>query len=114
MKRLVFVAILLGAAALGAQELVTLTTPITPPTLSAYHVERLTLDVDAGRISVQLKGTNGEALSKVYDSTTTPTGATLLHALNVGNFSVNSLLKAVYTRLLTDGVLVGTVSGIPQ
>ena len=94
-------------------EILTLTTPITPPTNSTYTIDRITIDVIALSIMVQLLGTNGEALSKVYDSTTNPTGATLLHALNTGNFSVNSLMKAVYNRLIADGVLTGSVSGTP-
>lgn len=98
----------------GAQEAVTLTTPVVYSSNTAYHLERLTLDIDTARIGVQLKGVNGESLSKVYDNTTTPTGTVLLHALNIGNFSVNSMVKAVYTRLITDGVLTGTVGGAPQ
>lgn len=55
-------------------EQIDLTTPEVKPSNSTYHLERLTLDIDAARIYVQLKGANGEAISKVYDSTTTPTG----------------------------------------
>lgn len=86
----------------------------TKPSNATYHLERLTLDIDAGTIYVQLKGANGEALSKMYDKTTTPTGATLLTALNTSNNSVTSLIRRVYQRLTTDGVLAGTISGVPQ
>lgn len=103
------------AAGIGAQEIVTLTTPIVPPTNSTCRLERLTLEPLAGRIYVQTLGTNGEGLSKVYDSTTTPTGASLLSVLNTSNNSAGtSLIKRVYNRLITDGVCVGTVSGTPQ
>jgi hypothetical protein len=94
-------------------ESLTLTTPIAKPSTTAFHVSSLFLDVDGLRIVVTLVGDTGETLSKQYDSFTTPTGATLLHSLNIGNFSVNSLMKAVYTRLGLDGVIVGTVNGVP-
>lgn len=96
-------------------EQIDLTTPVTPPSTTNYKVERMTLDIFANTILVQLKGNNGEVLSKLYDATTTPTGATLLHSLNVGNFSTGpSLLKTTYNRLIADGVLSGTVSGTPS
>lgn len=95
-------------------EQIDLTTPVTKPSTTNYHIERITLDVDALTILVQLKGNNGELLSKLYDATTAPTGSTLLHALNIGNFTTTSLLKTTYNRLITDGVLVGAVSGTPQ
>lgn len=95
-------------------EQVDLITPETKPSNPSYHLERLTLDIDAQRIYVQLKGANGEAISKVYDQTTTPTGAALLSSLNTSNNSVTSLIKRVYQRLTTDGVLAGIISGTPQ
>lgn len=103
-------------AVITGQERVDLTTPVTPPTLSNYHLERLIIDVDLCVISAQLKGTNGEALVKIYNSTTVPTCATLLTQLNKANFSGGnpSLIRVIYNRLITDGVIVGTVSGVPQ
>lgn len=95
-------------------EQVNLTTPVAGPTISNYHLERLTLDIDQASVLVQLKGNNGEALSKTYSSTTTPTGASLLSSINTSNNSVTSLVARVYNRLITDGVLVGTVAGTPQ
>lgn len=85
------------------------------PSNTGYHLERITLDIDARMIFVQLKGANGEALSKVYNDQTTPTGAALLSALNTSNNSAGtSLIKRVYNRLLTDNILVGAVSGTPS
>lgn len=94
-------------------EQIDLTTPEAKPANPSYHLERLTLDIDAGTIHVQLKGANGEALSKVYDKSTTPTGAALLSALNTSNNSTTSLIKRVYQRLTADGVIAGTISGTP-
>lgn len=99
----------------SAQEIVTLTTPVTPPTTTTCHVERVTLDIDKLTIAVSvLCPPTGTNTVKTYDNSTVPTGSTLLHALNTANFSVNSLIKAVYNRLITDGVIVGTISGPPQ
>ena len=96
-------------------EQVDLTTPITKASTQNYQVVQLWLDLIQLRIVVTLLANNGDRLEKVYDSTTTPTGSTLLHNLNIGNFSgATSLIKAVYNRLIADGVFVGTVSGIPS
>lgn len=94
-------------------EQVDLSAPVAKPSTANYRVSYLNLDVDNLRISVFLTANNGETLQKVYDATTVPTGATLLTALNRGNFSVNSLIKAIYNRLIADGILVGTISGVP-
>lgn len=95
-------------------EKVTLTVAETKPENTAYEVERLTFDIKAKTIHVQLLGDNGEALSKVYDSTTTPTGASLLTTVNTSDNRTVSLIKKVYNRLIADGILVGTVSGTPD
>jgi hypothetical protein len=115
MKRLLVVALLALTVVWGshAQELVTLTTPQTQ-TATTCSVDYIGLDLTNARIAVQAHTNVGPLAVKTYDATTVPSGATLLHQLNVGNFSVNSLLKAVYTRLSTDGVCTGTVSGVPQ
>jgi hypothetical protein len=96
-----------------AQELVTLTTPQTQ-TATTCTVDYIGLDLTNARIVVQAHTNVGPLSPKTYDASTVPSGATLLHALNTGNFSTNSLLKAVYNRLSTDGVCTGTVSGTPQ
>jgi hypothetical protein len=92
-------------------EQVDLVTPVTKPSITNYRVSYMNLDIDNARITVFLTANNGETLQKVYDSTTAPAGATLLHALNTGNFATNSLLRAVYNRLIADGVIAGTVTG---
>lgn len=118
MKRMLFafsVAALIAIGITDAQELVTLSTPIVPPSVTNCHLERLVVDVDALTISAFLKCPNGGAISKTYDSTTTPTGSTLLHTLNIANFSSGpSLIRSIYIRLIGDGVITGTISGTPQ
>lgn len=117
LRQLVLVLLLGSVVAItSAQEIVTLTTPVQPPSITNYHVSRLLINVDDLRIIVELKGPQGETLNKFYDSSTSPTGASLLTTLNKNNFSGgnNSLIKAIYVRLIADGVLTGSVSGSPQ
>src|SRR4051812_47997065 len=116
MKRIALITALLALTVVWgsrAQELVTLTTPQTQ-TATTCTVDYIGLDLANARIAVQAHTNVGPLPVKTYDASTTPTGAALLHSLNIGNFSVNSLLKAVYARLSTDGVCTGTVSGTPQ
>lgn len=95
-------------------ELVTLTTPIAKPSSTNATLDSLLLDVEGLRIVATLHYNTGEVVSKQYDAFTTPTGAALLHTLNIGNFSgATSMIKATYNRLIADGVIVGTVSGTP-
>lgn len=98
---------------LAAQEAVTLSSPVVKTQTSASLVY-LGIDVANGRITVQLTANTGDPIFKTYDSTTTPTGAALLSALNTSNNTTTSLIKRVYQRLITDGVITGTVGGTPQ
>lgn len=108
------VVLILACISLVAQEAVTLTTPVVK-TDTTYSVKYIGLDYSASTIVVQLQSNTGFVVVKTYDATTTPTGATLLHNLNTANFSVNSLMKAVYNRLLTDGVIpTGSITGSAQ
>lgn len=110
MKRILLgLVVSLGLAAVGiAQERITLSAPETKPSNTAYRLERLTLDVERGAISLQLLGVNGEPVSCVYGPTTNPTGATLLAALNkanlstayAGNATTGSLTQRIFHRLV--------------
>lgn len=92
-----------------------LSVPLTT-TVASYKLDSVLIDLRNAQIVLNLSGLNGETpIVKVYNSATTPTGATLLHNLNVGNFSgATSLIKAVYNRLIADGILSGSVSGSPS
>jgi hypothetical protein len=96
-------------------ERVDLTAAETKPNCTFYELERLTIDVKAKSITAQLLGTNGESKSIVYNALTTPTGASLLSALNTSNNSAGtSLIKRVYNRLLADNAIAGAISGSPD
>lgn len=112
-KILVLLLLLLAPTILPAQEVVTLATPQVK-TAPACALDTLILDVTRSRIVAQLVCPGGDPINKQYDSFSTPTGATLLSQVNRGNFTINSLIKVVYQRLIADNVISGTVSGTPQ
>jgi hypothetical protein len=101
-------------------EIVTLTASIPKPAQTLVKLERLTVDVKAKLIYVQWEGDDGTPGSAAYPTpapqgSSQPTGAALIAALNTANFSANSLVHHIFTRLQTDGYLpAGTVSGVPD
>lgn len=116
---LLLVTALLGMAVcafeLFAQERVDLAVPVVKTSTQNCALAYMVLDVENSRIKVDLKCNNGDVVSKVYDGTTSPTGAALLSSLNTSNNSAGtSLIRRVYARLIADGVIAGTVSGSPQ
>jgi len=108
MKIRLLVLLLLLAPSVVAQELVTLTVAETKPANTAYHVASLVLDVDAGLLSVTLKGITDELVTCTYASNTTPTGASLILGLNKANLSsayaanatTGSLKQRIFHRLI--------------
>lgn len=94
-------------------EVLTLTAPVTFPNLTGYTITDVQLDITNLTVRVRLVGDNGRTFVRAWTPTTSPTGATVLHALNTGNFSTNSLSKKIYQQLITDGLLAGTISGTP-
>jgi hypothetical protein len=113
-KILILCLLLLAPTILPAQEVVTLATPQVK-TAPACALDTLILDVTRSRIVAQLVCPGGDPVSKQYDAFTTPTGAALMTQVNRGNFSgATSLVRAIYNRLITDGVISGTVSGTAQ
>jgi len=130
MKRLALVLLLLLPALVGAQEIVTLTTPETKATNPNYRVASFAMDVDAGMLSITLKGVDDVAyppVSCTYATNTTPTGATLIVGLNKANLSTayaanattGSLKQRIFHRLIVMGestavcgkTLTGTLAG---
>lgn len=103
------------AGAAFAQERVDLTAPIAKVSTQNCALDYFVIDVGNSRIKVDLKCNNGDVVSKVYDGTTNPSGATLLSQLNTSNNSAGtSLIRRIYNRLTADGVLTGSVTGTPQ
>lgn len=92
-------------------EKVTLTVPVTRPSVTDYIIGSLHLDWSGSRIDVTLLGSDGSTTTASY---TGATALTLMSALNTANLSVTSLHKRVVQRLQTDGLLgAGSISGTP-
>lgn len=102
-----------------AQETVTLSTPvITTASGAVMRPARVELNVLLGTVTVSVYPwvagafvTTGPALNVVYDASTTPTGASLIVALNKANLSTISLERRIINQLIASGHLTGTVSG---
>lgn len=100
-------------------ESITLSSPIAGQ--AAINILRpclVILDAMNGRVTIQLREwVNGAFIQDgrfrefAYDAGTTPTGASLITALNKANLSTISLEKRIMNQLLTSGLLSGTVSG---
>lgn len=103
-------------SAFSAQERATLTAPITHASATYCDLQQVHIILSpVASITATLKCEQGEIIEKTYNGTTNPTGATLLHSLNIGNFSgATSMVKSVYNRLITDAVIAGTISGSAQ
>ena len=102
--------VVLCAAAVGmaAQERVDLTTPVAKASTSSYQLSSVTFAIDAAVIRIVLKANNGDELTKTYEGAP---ATTLTNALNTANLSTRSLKQRIFDRLISDGVLVGTVAG---
>ena len=91
-------------------ERVDLTTTITPPSISNYSVSSLLLDWANASIVVRLVDNNGLIVQFDYSGAN---ATALMVALNKANLTSNSLQKRIFTQLIADGKLSGSVSGTP-
>lgn len=91
-------------------EQIDLTTPIQPPSVANYSVESLLLDWGGAKIIIVLKDNTGALVTFTY---TNSTATNLIVALNKANLTSNSLQRRIFTQLIADGKLSGTVSGSP-
>ena len=92
-------------------EILTLTSPIVPPSITTWRVSYLALNWDGESITVGLRGSNGETKNHSYSGAT---AISLMTALNKANLSTISLHRRIINQLVTDGVILGTVSGSPD
>jgi hypothetical protein len=90
-------------------ETLTITTP--PPQQTTWRVNELHFNWSAASIQIGLIGTNGEAKHHSYSGAT---ATTLMNTLNKADLSNNSLHKRTLNRLITDGVIAGTIAGSPD
>ena len=94
-------------------ETVTLTAPeITPQiTTTEYRVVFLLLDWEHASIVIHLRGTNAERKEVRYDGAD---ATTLMVGLNKANMATKSLHRRILERLVADGKLSGTITGVPD
>ena len=94
-------------------ETLTLTTPETTPAITTtdYRVIYLHLDFEGARIVIHVRGTNNERRQFDY---TGDTATQMMIALNKANLSIKSLQRRILERLAADGLLSGTVNGVPD
>lgn len=118
-----FILIVLLAGVANAQVSTSLSSAIVQHVSGAtLRVARLELNRHLGRVDITLMAWNGTAfittnpVSIIYDSTTTPTGASLIVALNKVNLSTpgNSLEARILNQLIASGRITGTLVGAPE
>lgn len=140
MKRVLLLCALaiIAAGYVAAQERITLSAPESVPNNLTYRVDRLILQqddpntaADEGSITIQLLGVERPVpVTCVYNASTSPTGTTLLIALNkanlssayAGNGSTGSLTQRIFHRLVVMNeapqvcgrALAGSLTGTPQ
>src|SRR5258708_4996916 len=113
MKPFIFgLAVVVGLVLLSplpsAQEVQTLTSPLTFANVTGCKLIRFAVipntdDITKAVITVEMAGTGsaiGQSFNVTWDSTTSPTGQTLTNQLNKANFSAanDSLLKQIFTK----------------
>lgn len=100
-------------ATVSAAERVDLTTPdqVRAGTL-AYSVTQLVLDWEQGRIVVRLVGDNGERKEVIFGDA--DNARDMMRALNTMDLSTKSLHRRIMERLIADGHLAGSISGVPD
>ena len=93
-------------------EILTLTSPITKPSVTTYVVLFLSLDWGNSRIVVRVQGSDASEIEAVYEGAT---AVALMTVLNTSNLTTTSLYKRVIQKLQTDGKLpAGNITGTPS
>lgn len=68
------------------------------------------MDWDGALIQILLKDNNGAQLNFSYNGVT---ATAMMVLLNKANLTSNSLHKRILNQLVSEGKLLGTVSGVP-
>lgn len=91
-------------------ESLTLTSPANK-SQTKWDINYLTLNWQEAIITVKLTGNNGEIF---FHSYTGSTATTMMIQLNKANLTSNSLQKRIFTQLINDGLIAGSVTGSPD
>jgi hypothetical protein len=94
-------------------ESLTLTTPEVVPAITTtdYRVIVLLLDWESAQIAIHLRGTNGERKEIRYEGAE---ATNLMVSLNKANLTVKSLQRRILEKLGADGLINGSVTGVPD
>lgn len=92
-------------------EKIELTDPVVKPALTSYQVARLSMDWASLVIDILVVSDTGESQAFTYSGTD---AAAMMKALNTANLSQKSLHRRVMERLVADGHISGTISGVPE
>lgn len=115
MKKLIIaVVFIFFASSLKGAEQIDLSIPYDPDdrTTSTMRISYIDMDWDGKLIDVCLVSTENNV--KLYYQYEGEVAENLMKSLNKMDFSTDSLQKRVMERLVTDGILTGTVSGSPD
>ena len=100
------------AFSVQAAEQIDLTTPITKPAINYYKIDSVVLNYSGAIITIILIDpvTGEKPVFSYYGTTAT----NLMITLNKVDLSTKSLQKRIFERLITDGKIAGTISGVPD
>ena len=136
----VFICVLFLVSSLKAQEIATLTTPATQPSITQYQVTLIGINRLNWQISLNFTPNTGPSISCTYGSGPVPVAApsgnvgitcsngytnasapsgfatvqAMIVALNKANMTTISLEKRIYNQVIADGVFAASVTGTPQ
>ena len=91
-------------------ERIDLTNPIVRPIVS-YSIAYLGFDWRNKRIAVEMIGDDGSPFNHTYEG---PIAETLMIQINKANNSTKSMQRRVIEKLIADGFLSGSISGVPD
>jgi len=92
-------------------EQIDLTTPITQPSTTNYRLNKLHQGWFDKYIHIELVSDTGDTIQHSYEG---DVARNLMIALNKADLSTNSLQRRVLNKLISDGVITGTISGVPD
>ena len=108
----------------SAQEVITLTTPVTKPSQTTVKIDWFRVDVINRTVEIRFIGENGEAGSAVFPTPAVigplgvllPTGQSVISQMNTANNSTGtSMAKKLLQLIQTHGFVgAGNVTGTPQ
>ena len=115
--RILIALTVLSLTVVSAQEKFTLTTPAAPPPATELVLRFVTLNWETQTVTIGWTDNTGTDFSDQYTATTTPTGRTLMVALNKANLSLpgQSLQARIWNRLRLNGhIPLGGITGAPE